>query len=1719
MKNYYLRLHKNDFFDADNVCSDHFNRVDNSQLGHTDNGLAWELLPGRRYSNTYLENRKIRISNNGVSWSIGGAQIRPANLFTSEVVIASVEVGYAADSFGFGSSFTARGFVGKSIYTGIFFGENLNSGNYVFITSNDGGSTTVTSSIPHQEGDKLQIILSSGRAHYYVNGDHVFEGEDRTYGHDVSQANSFAGFQSIMAVGTTAVHWWDNFDLFIGDKNKTWITGTIDLYDTASEDSFLATPSYTNYSVTKSPGYGTDLLGDNTWTGLDYETASPATPTETGYVKNDRYVDESGRIDVLDFELDLGDYEGTTTVIPSLSVYTSPDPFTNVWPDDWATKQNIAENRSIAIFGSDRYIRFGIDFTTDLADLGDLDIDLYVRVRINAPVMVPFYEPTRTVLRKFPEWMDMREYSATPTVAIGEAGTPISITSTPTSVGGQVINAVAGEWLNALEQDLSYTALQKFITTADLNQPDWIYFASDIPDYVYRVEGDGVLLANTVDLKEFYAQSETDDAYWWDTDRDVLYVNKNYDSLTVNGTSYSLTPQHVWNWYDEFGLRLDLPRHFLEGNESYRHRILDIYQNRPGVGVEAFKLALRRELNIWLAEGATPYSDYSGATPEVLEIEDLEHATDFYAYDGLPKDKMRKLVEELAERYPTTWGYFRWNKAFWDIGGVAERPDDYGKGYDVLPYRFDASPSLPDDYLQSGVGDANDLYIHRPDEITGAREFNATLKLRGRYQTERTEYPEVTINGYIYGTADRTFYNNPTITPWVTIRVIDETGYTYYTEHQASLKKVDGFSGVSLDENGDYFINVFQEGITNPDFTWFDDWGYEYSVDGATPFTLNPYTITTLEVHLGRYDPSSGWYDFPTEDFDMWGTDDAADTINSLAGTPSALTLDPSVSPIIVLRSNEESSYVGRWQSEKQPFEIKLNGAAPQNGIKNVTMPIPNIVWDNFLTGTPNKKYVVELSSKNVAVTSGDTVLFDTETFGGWTYDINGDPTFLEDVYILINESTAWVDGIQEFDAGSTTEFVWQTGEAATPNYPISVPYWDLFEADATSVIYGVVDENGPWRNGYPAVHGNTNYNLTAVDVSRADFGIPDGLTYVPTWMGVEVDDDRVVAWLDTNVVRPAADHGSVDAAYPDNVIEEELNATTGAFSFSTFILRARLRPGLTPQWYPAMHSGYFYDRESEYYAYAHGATETATTRVVELEDVARQGAPIIVKTIQTAPATPYLYRQVAFSHATPIDGATIEQLTTTNTEVVNGTDTNVLYLGYENVYDVSVKRLDTNESVSAVTWSGTNEIETVENTDHEVEYEVTYTVAYSFYADNEFIADDGTQRTRLVFADQATPNSATPAEITYETSKFDPATPIDIPLHTFYTTIDEGYIFISHNEYTLNKVEVRLSPSKLVADGDDYLMVTLRSLDEHDNPKPNQSFHLDTSFGNFDNSAASPGTVLDVITDRDGFAVATLTSWPGTTSLTGTITITGGVNAAIDFQIDRVAQDTYRLTALPTSDAIVADGQSYVAVYGRLETDAYEPVPNAAIYYRRGRTMYDVFTKAYDTTYVGHDGATPRWPDDGLTYTDSDGRFVIGPFQSATPGEPGYWFLSAESWKDATPSATPGYDPVGDVVFWYEYPDLTYGVNEYNQLPLQPTQLATPWTYATPQSDTVVFPVTYDDATPEADATPTSLNWEPPLWYGIQKYIQYQQGLLGNTRGEVEYGATPYGHPEYREH
>lgn len=1261
-----------------------------------------------------------------------------------------------------------------------------------------------------------------------------------------------------------------------------WKSSVIDLYDN---------DSYRNFSNTKAT-YG--IFGQRrTWIGTRRKVSGELQPlsrndidtilasddltieTDSGVFENGRFIDCTGRIDVISFK--AVDLSG------KLEVFTSSTSDGTYYREEWVGHLPRLTSEPINIIDSDRYAIFEFTPGADTPTEGEI----LVRVEIDAPIIAPLFRSTRILLDKFPQWTQMHEDSKSsigtdpnefpyefPFTLYNLIDQDIEVAQTE-SVGGSFLNAIAGEWLEDLRRELSYREFQKYIDTVDLDQMAWAYRAELEDLFVYSVEGDGTELTRAADAREF-RESKDEPTCYIDFDEGYILVNQLYNTFKVNGVSLELELFHVWNYLDEVGLFVDLDRLPAEDNESYQTRIKDVYINRGGVGVESLKLALRRELNIWKAYGATPNSSYAGATPTILSFEDIENDPLYFDPDGMPTKKFVEFAQDLAKQFPTTWGHFIWDRALWDVAGRDNQ------GYGVLPYRYDATP-VDDAYVQSGVGDGNDLFVFEPSTITGPRDFTAKLKVRGRKRSTRTEYPPVTFSCSVFGYGDFSYWDHPAKSVWYTLEVelknpleptyicsfllsatsdvddnnSDPTPASYV--YQDLFSDIDNYTAEELsfvdpDTNVPYGSNEI--GATPYEGATPSDEGYE----GRIPID----EIKSITLRQGKWE--AGEYGFiENEDhFEAWFTSDDAQVLSYDTVEDDLPNLEVTGSNVLdYTRVAMKSLLVGdngimEQYTEKYHFDLTVNGGDPTSQ-QPLEFSIPNLVWPPGLDNRGIALFVTSYDPESVyQPTLEELENADPHTFDAYDDVVYGifreEPVrlFMPIENLYVNGDNTWIDDEFMTFSDDTTSITFSVAPTIYNDdmelvYPIDAEVWEGFEAEDIIFYSGVVDENGPWRNGQPAAENSTNYLFEVVPfVKRSDFNIPDTDDYVITWIGVESDNDRVITWLDSNAVVPVADSGVSDPVYPANAWIEKEDEDTGSRYLEQVAIRARIRSGPDAQWSPQVHSGYLYDKNDEYYLYAKPIEVTATTSELTLTEPPRQGAPVAVWTEE---ATPKRFRQVAFiDEATPTNVA----LSLTNTEIVSGSGVNKLFAGYRDIYDITVTNLSTGQSVGVTSTSTTtNIVTTTTTTNRDHEYEVTYKVNNSFYVDYDVVTDSGNHTGKIYFDKAPADLGVASYKVSYETSEFDPATPVGVALNPLYTIQDHGFLYVSFNEYTLESLRARVHPAQIVWDGQDYLMITLQSLDQHGNPKPNQTFTLSSEYGVLDKES--------VTTNVDGFASAVL--------------------------------------------------------------------------------------------------------------------------------------------------------------------------------------------------------------------------------------------------------------------
>jgi hypothetical protein len=389
----------------------------------------------------------------------------------------------------------------------------------------------------------------------------------------------------------------------------------------------------------------------------------------------------------------------------------------------------MVDSNSVFLNNSKEYIKIELEIFSELQNgISEIGLLLYFEIAIHEPISPVISDSARNIARKFPSWTQIYEDSF-------ERSTPEL--ATPVSNAGAFINSLVGEYLDEFTDLVDEYKLDSFISSADEDMIDWVYVSYGIPASTLSIFGDDVQLAKAPTLEAFYNYRKTDYVYYHNLIDGQIITLRKFEDLIINNVVYDQTPVMMFNAFDDFGARVNLKRLYLEDNARFKKRILDVYANPPGVGTESYKLTLRRELDIWKAYGATPQSDYLGATPEILEISDIENSTPYFTFSGNPQEKFIDFVRYINETYPSNLGYVHWDQGIWDYAGLD------GEGVGRLPAIYDVATPLST-LFQPGVGDLRDAKLILPNDIPES----ATTSFTGRFKADGFK-----IDGYsdIYG--------------------------------------------------------------------------------------------------------------------------------------------------------------------------------------------------------------------------------------------------------------------------------------------------------------------------------------------------------------------------------------------------------------------------------------------------------------------------------------------------------------------------------------------------------------------------------------------------------------------------------------------------------------------------------------------------------------------------------------------------------------------------------------------------------------------------------------------------------------------------------------------------------------------------------------------------------------------------------------------------------
>lgn len=525
---------------------------------------------------------------------------------------------------------------------------------------------------------------------------------------------------------------------------------------TSSPINVYSNDSYTNYSYSRS-AYGLDLIGDTIFTGTELTSPSFDGNHSTPYHDNAKYktdygeiipeqatpgilrfVDMSSRVDIISYRHLFTNIPGTIEPSFSIEIYESDDGNPN---GPWLKALFATDTNTLFLRNVKPYIKVVLEIETDLIDLNALGLIFYLEILIHDPVSPIAGTSVRNILRRFPSWTDIFKdsiASTTPNSGINSIDFFENLTNprlhVPESTGGKFMTGLVQESLDDILGQINLNDINSYINSADINMLAWVYATYNVPPNIISITGDDVQLSPVGSILDFLRSRSQDYVYYYDAANRKLTTIRYFNNLVINNILYDQDPENVFNDFDEFGARVSLPRLYLESNENYKKRILDVNRNIPQLNIEGFKRTLRRELDIWRAYGATPNSDYLGATPEILEISDIEKSTPYFSDAGHPQQAFFDLVEKINNQYPSNLGYVRWGEGIWDYAGKN------AEGIGRIPAIYDVAASPFAEYYQPGVGDFNDAKLLTEAGSGETINFTGGIRVKGhRYSDNHLE--------------------------------------------------------------------------------------------------------------------------------------------------------------------------------------------------------------------------------------------------------------------------------------------------------------------------------------------------------------------------------------------------------------------------------------------------------------------------------------------------------------------------------------------------------------------------------------------------------------------------------------------------------------------------------------------------------------------------------------------------------------------------------------------------------------------------------------------------------------------------------------------------------------------------------------------------------------------------------------------------------------------
>lgn len=1397
-------------------------------------------------------------------------------------------------------------------------------------------------------------------------------------------------------------------------------------------------------------------------------------------------------------------------------------------------------------------------------------------------------------------------------------------TATPISVGGKFVSSLVGQYLDDFNTKLDISNINSFISTADIDLPAWGYVTYNVPAAALSFVGDSVKLAKSSSLENFYYSKTTDYIYYHNLLDSQIITLRKYDLLTIDNSVFVQEPFLLFNKFDEFGARVGLKRLNLEDNFSFKQRILDTYINPPSVSLDGFKKTLRRELDLWRAYGSTPDSNYLGATPDVLEIKDMEFATPYFSDNGVPEKTFYNFVKQINEKYPFNLGYTKWEENIWDYAGLNN------EGVACIPSVYDNATPL-DSYFQPGIGDFSDLNIKISEPDLSTVSFEGYFVAEG-FKTETTKdyYNPIVLDykyksSYVEQVPDPNVANPNSATPFNGgVALVYEVSMP---AHNSSATPEVFFANLNYQNRNDFFVRNYKSkndlvsspewnyvsifdsnGLTNKDII-FKEKTYNYDYKNTQ---LNPVSssIDVKRASSIKIVNKVKW-DTVTQQYVQVPVGQYRVTFNESPvsiSEPNVNSFIQMSTPNINLNYINSNFKIGSTVYGSTPVikytntiedKIIINSDNNPDITKDETIYV-NDLLNNILiptSGTPNSLIIESgkedsnsaiftlediYMNRNKETTITPTVV--VPKYGGKSYfpitDVNyfvsSSPNIIINAYDKNNLiQPVYSDYFESatFNYNSLPSVLAVTNNlASTPNYPFKSPVWLPIqdgELRTTPMIKGYVDYLGNIykdqqnfeENNSPFDQNKRDKFLDSYSLSRKDFDLNKNFNdkYFITEIKPISLNKKIVFEASQQTV--LSDNSPLINYVKDSskIIKELYDSSNEELYFSPIDIsidvddsfRSELKNsvGSNPI---SINTGWLNLQDEQSYVYSKPILDVYEGIYFEkvLSTIPRQGAPIIVSVKNEN--SQINFEEMAFS-----DDSTPGKIVFNNTETLKCSERGSLYVSHLNIKDITIRDNFTGKILTksllnpeAYVWnieedsattglislyndgefyiSMSNYIESGEdNYSYNVnklevygnlatggtvlvpgrEYEVSYSLSQAFYVENNIYSEsDDKFYSKIYFS--STPSATSDYEIVYESAIQETSTPLGLNINSSELAIEEGYVYVSKDEYDFSTAVVEVSPQQILKNIDDIVYLTITSYDVAGNPKPYQTFRLSSNLLSLQDEYLT--------TDKYGLAKTKVrfTGVP-TTALYATILISGvsfpsqnahpnsesGAFLSVeDIEFITNYSPEFKLNASVSKTIIESDGLSENYIYGNVMSNNIPPSSTPIIYWRKARTIYDLFN---NVKYPETDSfqSPERTRVSGYTHATPDGKFAIGPFYSQIRSNPGYWFVAVETEMAATPSSKPK-TIYGDIVSWYERFDNVQYSDEQTVLPSYYMSISEDKDIiATPNFK---FNLIKQDFSGNNAA---SINWMPPKWMPINYYDQYQMGLFGSTPNVV---ATP---------